>query len=362
MQNFPLNNQNKSFKRILWHLLFWFAYIFFNVTIPSALGEEDAIIRGLFSESVQLPLKLIATYSLIYFLIPRFLLKRRYYLFFLVLIPLAFILGTLQRLFLAVTIYPIYWPESLAKHGLIYWPKVFYGAVSVYTVAFVAAIIKLLKQWFSTQQLNNSLKQEKLAAELKFLKAQIHPHFLFNTLNNLYALTLKKSSKAPEVVLKLSDLLDYMLYECNVPKVTVEKELKMLENYIALEKIRYGDDLKINFNVDDKVKGFMVSPMLLLPLVENSFKHGVSGEIHAKWIEIKLTIKNEILEFSVENNRDSKATKNKNSYTEGIGLKNVLRRLELIYKDKHQLKIEDKENRFKVLLSIDTKEEQDDQN
>ena len=86
------------------------------------------------------------------------------------------------------------------------------------------------------------------------MKAQIHPHFLFNTLNNLYALTLKKSSKAPEVVLKLSDLLDYMLYECNVPKVTLEKELKMLENYIALEKIRYGDDLKININVDEKHK------------------------------------------------------------------------------------------------------------
>lgn len=359
MQNLAFNTDNKSLKRVMWHLLFWVAYIFFNVTIPSALGEEDAIVRSLFSESVQLPLKLVATYSLIYFLIPGFLLKRRYYSFFLIIIPLAFIIGTLQRYILGVTIYPIYWPDSLAKHGLIYWPKVFYSAVSTYTVAFVAAIIKLLKQWFNTQQQNNSLKQEKLAAELKFLKAQIHPHFLFNTLNNLYALTLKKSSKAPEVVLKLSDLLDYMLYECNVSKVTLEKEINMLENYIALEKIRYGDDLKININIDDSVKGFLVSPMLLLPLVENSFKHGVSGEIHAKWIEIKLNVKNEILEFSVENNRDSKAANSKKSYTEGIGLKNVIRRLELIYKNKHQLKIEDKENRFKVILTIDTKEEQD---
>ena len=357
MRGLTSNTEGFTFNRIKWHILFWFAYIFFYTLTPIALGEDDTIIKDLQYVLLLLPLKIFAAYTLVYYFIPQYLLKRRYFIFFIIMIPLAFVLGFGQRFLLGVIFYPVYYPEHLAEYGLIYWPKVFYAAIDTYSVAAVAAVIKLLKQWFHTQQLTNSLKQEKLAAELKFLKAQIHPHFLFNTLNNLYALTLKKSSKAPEVVLKLSELLDYMLYECNVSKVTLEKEINMLENYIALEKIRYGDDLKVNFNVDSNVKGLLISPMLLLPLVENSFKHGVSGEIHAKWIETNLKANNEMLEFSIENSRDSNATNNKESYTEGIGLKNVIRRLELVYKDKHQLKIDDKGDSFKVLLTIDTKEE-----
>jgi len=234
----------------------------------------------------------------------------------------------------------------------LYWPKVFYSSISVYTIAAIAAIIKLLKQWFTTQQINQSLKQEKLAAELKFLKAQIHPHFLFNTLNNLYALTLKKSAKAPEVVLKLSDLLDYMLYECNVSKVGLDKEITMLENYIELEKIRYGDDLTVDFQIDKASKSVLISPMLLLPLVENAFKHGVSAEINSKWIKINLETNNGSLQFSIENSKDPKSTNNKETYTEGIGLKNVIRRLELVYKDVHELKVSDNGDSFIVVLKI----------
>ena len=357
MQGITSNTEGFSINRAKWHMLFWFTYIFFYTFAPIALGDDDTIMMSLQFVLLQLPLKIFATYTFVYLLIPRFLLKKKYYIFLIIIAPLLFILGIGQRYLLGTILYPIYYPEHLAEYGLIYWPKVFYAGVEMFSVAAIFAVIKLLKQWFITQQINNSLKQEKLAAELKFLKAQIHPHFLFNTLNNLYALTLKKSSKAPEVVLKLSELLDYMLYECNVPKVTLEKEINMLENYIALEKIRYGDDLKVDFNIDNNVKGILISPMLLLPLVENSFKHGVSGEIHAKWIEIDLKAENEILEFSVENSRDSNKTNNKETYTEGIGLRNVIRRLELIYKDKHQLKIDDKGKSFKVLLSINTKEE-----
>lgn len=357
MRGLTVNSEGFSFNRIKWHILFWFAYVFFNTTIPSVLDVDNTFLKDLSFVLVQLPIKIIATYSLVYFFMPRYLLVKKYYVFFAFIIPLAFALGTLQRYILGTTLYPIYYPEHLAEYGVIYWPKVFYAAVDIYSIATVAAVIKLLKQWFSNQQITNSLKQEKLAAELKFLKAQIHPHFLFNTLNNLYALTLKKSSKAPEVVLKLSELLDYMLYECNVSKVSLEKEVNMLENYIALEKIRYGDDLKINFNVDKSVKEILISPMLLLPLVENAFKHGVSGEIYEKWIRIELKAKDQVLEFSIENNRDISSTNNKQSYTEGIGLKNVIRRLELVYHKKHQLKIEDKGDRFKVLLTIETTEE-----
>ncbi len=349
-----IRNNDRLVIRVLWHILFWICYILLNAISPSILGVDNIFLKDLNFVIVQLPLKIVATYALVYFFIPKFLLNRRYYIFFAILIPMAFILGTFQRYILGVTLYPIYYPEHVAEHGVIYWPKVFYAIVDIYSIAAVAAVIKLLKQWFNTEQLNNSLKQEKLAAELKFLKAQIHPHFLFNTLNNLYALTLKKSSKAPEVVLKLSDLLDYMLYECNVHSVSLEKEIKLLENYIALEKIRYGDDLKVDFNIEGNISNFQISPMLLLPMVDNAFKHGVSREIYKKWVNINLQIKDNILEFSITNSKDSKKVNDKNSYAEGIGLKNVMRRLELVYKNKHQLKIDDKGESFEVALLIDT--------
>jgi len=356
MNSFILNSKRKRVHRMLWHILFWIIYVFFYAFTPIALGEEDSLIKDLQFVLIQLPLKLLATYTLLYFFIPKFILKKKHTIFFVFIIPLAFIIGLGQRALMGYYLYPIYYPEHLAEYGLIYWPKVFYASVETYSVAAAAATIKLLKQWFNTQQLTNSLKQEKLAAELKFLKAQIHPHFLFNTLNNLYALTLKKSSKAPEVVLKLSELLDYMLYECNESKVALDKEINMLENYIALEKIRYGEELSVKFHVDKEVRNFDISPMLLLPLVENSFKHGVSGEIHEKWIEIKLSASNDTLNFTIENSRDSSIRGKKESYTEGIGLKNVIRRLELVYKNKHQIKIDDKGESFKVSLTIDTKE------
>ncbi len=354
MQGLTSNNEGLTFNRIKWHLLFWFAYIIFYTTVFGALESDTTILQRLNIELINLPIKLIATYSLVYFFIPKFLQKRKYYTFFITIIPLAFLLGLFYRYIGYHTYYQTIWPESVVNTPWLYWPKVIYGSISVYTVAIIAAVIKILKQWFSTQQINSSLKQEKLAAELKFLKAQIHPHFLFNTLNNLYALTLKKSPKAPEVVLKLSDLLDYMLYECNVEKVGLDKELKMLENYIELEKIRYGSDLVVDFNVDKASKSIMISPMLLLPLVENSFKHGVSGEIDSKWIKINLKTLNGSFEFSIENSKDSKSRNNKESYTEGIGLKNVVRRLELVYKDKHQLKVNDNGDSFKVVLTFNT--------
>ncbi|MBU8891210.1 MAG: histidine kinase [Bacteroidales bacterium] len=353
MRGLTSNNEGFSFNRIKWHLLLWFSYLFFYVIVLGSLETEHSVFQQLKIELIRLPIKLIATYTLIYFFIPRFLLRRQYYSFFLSVMPVAFVLGLLQRYIDYHTFYQELWPDYVIEYPWLYWPKVLYGSIGVYTIAAIAAIIKLLKQWFTTQQINNSLRQEKLAAELKFLKAQIHPHFLFNTLNNLYALTLKKSSKAPEVVLKLSDLLDYMLYECNVPKVGLDKEIAMLENYIELEKIRYGDDLKVDFKVDNASKSVLISPMLLLPLIENAFKHGVSGEINSKWLNINLETNNGNLEFSIENSKDPKSQNKKESYTEGIGLKNVIRRLELVYKDVHQLQVNDKGESFKVVLNVE---------
>jgi two-component system LytT family sensor kinase len=200
------------------------------------------------------------------------------------------------------------------------------------------------------QRRNIELSKEKVEAELKLLKSQIHPHFLFNTLNNLYSLTLQKSDQAPEVILKLSEMLDYMLYECNGPIVSLEKELQFLQNYIALEKLRFGERLKVMF----KQKGFFanrkIAPLLLFPFVENSIKHGAGSNNQDSWITIEAILDHKILLFSVENNVKDQLQKQNAS---GLGLVNVRKRLEMLYGDKQQLQIEQKEGKYSVRLALD---------
>lgn len=221
--------------------------------------------------------------------------------------------------------------------------------VSIYPVTFVAVAIKLLKYWYANQQAQQVLTQEKLQAELKFLKTQIHPHFLFNTLNNLYALTLKKSERAPEMVLKLSELINYMLYECTSEEVPLEKEIKFIRNYGDIEKIRYGDKLDIDIRVTGDLKDRKIAPLVFLPFVENCFKHGASEELQQSWVKVTIDAQPHGILTKVENN---KASINGADKKEGIGIANVRRRLDLIYPDQHELKIINGQETFLVILTI----------
>lgn len=190
-------------------------------------------------------------------------------------------------------------------------------------------------------------------AELKFLKAQLHPHFLFNTLNNLYALTLEKSNKAANVVLKLSELLDYVLYECNAELVSLEKEIKQIDNYIELEKLRFGIRLDVKFTCDGFLSNMMVPPMLLMTLVENSFKHGVSKSISKSWIQIELQEQYNSITFIVKNSKH-KLNSSKPFTSGGVGLRNLENRLKLIYKEHYEFNIEERKDTFAVELIIKT--------
>jgi LytS/YehU family sensor histidine kinase len=175
---------------------------------------------------------------------------------------------------------------------------------------------------------------------------------LFNTLNNLYALTLDKSDKAPEVVVKLSDLLSYMLYECDVAETPLAKEVQLLQDYMELEKIRYSDEIKINLDISGRINGKYIAPLILLPFVENGFKHGLSKQIYQPWINITLDIEDYFLSFKVENNSPLVKNINENGYAEGIGLKNVRRRLDLIYAEQYTLEITNKDEIFTVNLQV----------
>ncbi len=250
--------------------------------------------------------------------------------------------------------HPIFWANDGYDPKLLNYGKMLKSTTKIYPVLVLAIVIKWFKYWYKEQKSNQLLVEEKLKAELNFLKAQVHPHFLFNTLNNLYALTLKQSKDAPEVVLKLSDLLNYMLYECTADEVLIEKEIKLLKDYISLEKIRYGNRLNISFNVLGESAGKRVAPLMLLPFVENSFKHGVSEEMNEAWVSIDLELKQSGLTLKVENSKSKDDEKEDQfNYKQGIGLKNVQRRLELLYPEKHKLEMHDSIDSFLVVLSID---------
>lgn len=340
--------------RVMWHILFWLIYTSFFAVVYGSFEEDysrqfqivwiDAI--------VQIP----AVYIVLYFLMPRLLFKAKFGQFFISLLVIIISFSALAWFSYVWVQDPLFWAEDNYDPVLLNYGKIFKTTSKIYPVVALAIVAKWFKFWYKEQKNNQLLSEEKLQAELKFLKAQIHPHFLFNTLNNLYALTLKSSKEAPEVVLKLSDLLNYMLYECSADKVSLEKEVKLVEDYIALEKIRYGDRLSVNFNSSSEINGVKIAPLMILPFVENAFKHGVSEELDESWISIDLSKKEESLTLKVEN---SKSIQNEQDdrfeYKQGIGLKNVKRRLEILYPGAYSLDIHESSESFLVVLKLNLK-------
>ena len=220
-----------------------------------------------------------------------------------------------------------------------------------------ALMIKFVKRWWQKQKETELLAKEKMNAELQLLKAQVHPHFLFNTLNNIYFFTLTNSTQAPVMIKKLSGMLHYILNECNLPLVPLEKEIKMIRDYMALEKIRYPEHMQMTIDIDDDHDGKGIAPLLLIPFVENSFKHGASKMITQPWIKLNLSIENNRLHFSIMN---SKPLTTESAIAKGnIGLKNVTKRLELLYPETHELNIVSESDRYAVYLSLQLHDLQD---
>ncbi|WP_373495472.1 sensor histidine kinase [Aquiflexum sp.] len=264
------------------------------------------------------------------------------------------IAGFLQRLFHSEIIGRFIEPEQ--TYFTLY-PRtalVFKTVISIYPIVVVVALIKVLKHWYEQDRKHQNLQKEKVEAELKFLKSQINPHFLFNTLNSLYALTLKKSAQASEVVLKISQLLNYLLYESNKKMVPLEKEIALIETYISLEKIRIGDRLNLTYRVQGDPTSLNVPPLLILPLIENSFKHGANNVLEEVWVDIEITIKDSSLYLKVQNSKDPLTLTEAETHG-GIGLQNLKRRLELIYGEKNYFMNHiDKGDSFSVELKIIT--------
>lgn len=221
------------------------------------------------------------------------------------------------------------------------------------TVAMIGGFIKFFKYWYAEQQQKIQAEKEKLNAELELLKAQLHPHFLFNTLNNLYSLVYEKSDKAPQMLMRLSGLLSYVLYECKADEVLLSKEISIIKDYVALEKERYGDRLEVSFNFSGDIDDKMIAPMLLQPFIENAFKHGTSEQIGKVWMSIDLSVKENQLYFKVINSCDNNpvATPEK----PGVGIENVKKRLGLLYPGKFELQNGIEGDVYIVSLSLELK-------
>lgn len=315
----------KILKIISLHLVFWLlVVIYFAWGFGLDIDPKQSFINALF----YLPGHLIMVYTLLYFLVPRFLLKRKFWQFFIGFIILVLICAS----------YTVLAQLSVNSDASLGGAKLSVGRniLPFIHVGAIAASIKLLKYWYFQRKQTLEAEQQRTVAELKLLKAQLHPHFLFNTLNNLYSHTLEYSPKSPEIVLKLSGLLRFMIYESNTPKIPLVKEIELLQNYISLEQLRYGDRLDISVSVNGEIDKYQIAPMLLLPFLENAFKHGTSRQIDQCWISFSLAVDDSIMTFklinSIEPNLEEDPLK-----VGGMGLQNVIRRLQLLYKDQYRI-------------------------
>jgi LytS/YehU family sensor histidine kinase len=212
-------------------------------------------------------------------------------------------------------------------------------------------MLRFAKDWFELEARKKEIENEKLTAELTFLKAQINPHFLFNTLNNLYYLAYSKSEHTTEIIAKLSQMMRYMIYESNHLPVPMSKEIEYMQNYISLERLRLNNQIPIAFDVSGDAATAKIGPLILIAFLENAFKHGVDANNEKSWVRVAIQVRGSQCLYTVEN---SKRLNGSAVHTEksGIGLRNVQRRLELSYPGNFDIKVNDDVDRYKVELQL----------
>ena len=344
LQSLPNNMfNNPVLKRILLHALFWAAWMsrtFYDIV--SLYSWQGAFAFSFSYIIAQMPF----VYLHLYVLVPKLLNRKKYLLYIPATVALLFIYSYLS--YFILNRIPAQWlPAGLGNYISRIDPN--YDILEGFFAFTITYALKYTWLAVTTQNKVLALQKENLQLELKALKAQVNPHFLFNTLNNIYALSLQKSEHTPEMLLKLSSMMRYLLYECNVPQVALEKEIQFIRDYIELEKIRHEKNVRINFSLSGNTGDSEIAPLLLIPFIENSFKHGVNAQIGKGWVDIRLDTMDKKLSLSVVN---SVAENNNGNPPKGIGLDNVKKRLELLYPGKHTLNIEPGDEKFAVNLAI----------
>ncbi|NRB50123.1 MAG: histidine kinase [Saprospiraceae bacterium] len=340
-------------KRILPHILFWL--IIMGLGIATIYPYYQDLKIAVMDRAVFLPVWWIGTYLNWGILMPKLLNKKRWPLYLSILLVLVFLLTVIQRYICLFWFYPNYlWqnPPNPADLQPFLLPKFIQFAAFISLPILCSIGIRYLLDWYEESYKAKQILAQQQAAELQYLKAQINPHFLFNTLNNLYGLSLEASQKVPGMILRLSDILSYSLYESAADQVSLEKEIQLIKDFIALEKERYGDRMQVDFDIDEEVdEQIEIAPLLLIPFVENAFKHGVKEATEAIPIHIQLAQVGSELRFQVQN-RISEVLEPSPNKKQGLGLKNLQRRLDLLYPSRHHLETTRRKDHFYAALKL----------
>lgn len=343
------NNKGFGGSRILLHILFWIAYILFFFVQSALFKNGHYSWENLGSLSLTAIVDISAAYFTVYYLLPKFLFTKKYLQFSILFLLSAAAAIILQRVLLYYISYPMLYGDISEKVGSFWKINPFYTFMNIYTVVGLFTSIKLLKYWYQNQQVKAELENKNKTSELALLRSQLNPHFLFNTLNNIDSLILTNPDKASDSIIKLSDIMRFMIYDIT-DIISLEKEINYLKSYISLQQLRMKDSNFVKFSVEGNYAGKTIAPMLFIPFVENAFKHGLKN-VKSPGIDIKLKCEENSINFEVVNYFDESLELSKDK-TPGIGLANTKRRLELLYPGKHEFSIKRKNGYYVASLKI----------
>ncbi len=344
------------------HILFWLVYFTLNTLRWGSYFDDDSFENYFLSpyfysfktNLLGFLIHIALTYFNIYFLMPKFVFKKRYLSYVVIILSAIFLMVVFKfnvtYFFVSQNVWPE-GPEATNTMTLNYIIQMMFG--ELYVITFATAI-KITLDFLKEHQRVANLEKAQLETELLFLKTQISPHFFFNTLNNIYSLSVEKSKKTPKIILMLSELMRYLLYETKNKRQSLEKEILCIQNYLDLERIRHNDELEIDMSISGEIQDKEIAPILLLSFIENAFKHGVNKNIGEVKIDIDFSIKNDYLFFTITNPMPKKSKiEDKLNKSSGIGLENVKKRLALGYnKNDYNLSISNNNDMFIVKLKI----------
>lgn len=340
----------QRYRVVLLHLSFWCVYLSFFLYQITSRGSEVDWQRVLIVVTNQVSFALLISYLNYFIFLPRFLTHKNVWRYL-----MEFILPFALLMFVRIH------TERYLIDGYTHQEEYLYRTrfvvqlitTNLFIVIFVG-MLRFAEGWFEFEAKKKEIENEKLTAELNFLKAQINPHFLFNTLNNLYYLAYTKSENTTEVIAKLSQMMRYMIYDSNYPQVPLSKEIEYMQNYISLERLRLNNQIPINFEIKGNPENVLITPLIFITFLENAFKHGVSNNSTGSWVNISIELKNSECIYTVENSKIVKINPIKEEKS-GFGLQNVQRRLELSYPGQFQIKSQDLPDRYFVELNISLK-------
>ena len=332
---------------VKYHVVFWLVYFAFNFVRWGSYFNDYWY--SLKSNLVEFPIHIIFVYINIYWLIPKLILRKRYwsYLFSLIaMLAIVYLVRTGLNYFLVTK---DIWPEAESVGQFLQLNHIIAVVLGeLYVITFVTAI-KLLIDWSIEKQRNEELAKLQLSTELKYLRTQIQPHFFFNTLNNLYALTLIKSDNAPQLVIKISDMMQYVLYEVNSTKAGLLEEINYINNFVDIARLRFNESIDWDTDITGDIEDVEVPPLLFLTFIENCFKHGLNDSDNVKVTMSFEVVHKDYLEFTLINtfNPESKITN-----IDGIGITNSKRRLSLLFANDYVLETTIEDNLYHLFLKI----------